>query len=92
MFALNAGFKYDKIFTLVDYYLNQGSKNDLFDGMTKYEADELVIKYFAISQYYCYLWGIVFQYIKSVDFYDYIISCYNKAKEALHFLEGNKNE
>lgn len=87
MFALNAGYKYDKIFTLVDYYISANPQNDVFENMSKAEADRLVIKYFAISQYYCYLWGIVFQHIKSVDYNDYIISCHNKMIDALNYLE-----
>ena len=87
MFALNAGYKYDKIFTLVDYYISANPQNDVFENMSKAEADRLVVKYFAISQYYCYLWGIVFQHIKSVDYNDYIISCHNKMIDALNYLE-----
>ena len=86
MFALNAGYKYDKIFTLVDYYIDAKPDNYVFANMSKEEASNLVIIYFAISQYYCYLWGIVFQHIKSVDYNEYIIACHNKMNEALKYL------
>lgn len=92
MFALNAGFKYNKLVDLLKYYIEANPQNDVFKDITFDEAHRLVVMYFAISQYYCYLWGIVFMHIKSVDFNQYIIECHDKMLEAIKFLEANRDE
>ena len=92
MFALNCGFDHIKALELLKYYLDSDGDVNIFEGLQINEIEELILKYYAISEYYSYLWALVMQYNKGIDYVDYITDYHIKLLNVLKFIEEGKNK
>lgn len=91
MFALNGGMDVDKLRLLFNYYKDAEGTDIAYKNLNDKDIDILLVGYYALSEYYCYLWGINFQNFNFLDYRNIINDYHAKANLAINkFKELNK--